>query len=58
MKDRILKQEILILHQQATRIETDSFGEIDVPADKYCGAQTVGSKLNFPIGDETEHNLC
>lgn len=38
----------------ATRIETDSFGEIEVPADKYYGAQTARSKLNFPIGDETE----
>ena len=37
------------------RIETDSFGEIEVPADKYYGAQTARSKLNFPIGDETEH---
>ncbi|KAL9953205.1 hypothetical protein ACROYT_G040583 [Oculina patagonica] len=39
----------------ATRIETDSFGEIAVPAEKYYGAQTARSKLNFPIGDESEH---
>lgn len=39
----------------ATRKETDSFGEIEVPADKYYGAQTARSKLNFPIGDESEH---
>ncbi|KAJ7358880.1 hypothetical protein OS493_020718 [Desmophyllum pertusum] len=38
----------------ATRIETDSFGELEVPAEKYYGAQTARSKLNFPIGDETE----
>ena len=57
VKDLILKQDILIIHQQATRIETDSFGEIEVPADKYCVTQTVGSKLNFPIGVETEHML-
>ena len=44
-----------ILFQQATRIETDSFGEIEVPAEKYYGAQTARSKLNFPIGDESEH---
>ena len=43
-----------ISHQQATRKETDSFGEIEVPAEKYYGAQTARSKLNFPIGDETE----
>ena len=41
--------------QQATRKETDSFGEIEVPADKYYGAQTARSKLNFPIGDESEY---
>ena len=44
-----------ISDQQASRIETDSFGEIEVPADKYYGAQTARSKLNFPIGDDTEH---
>merc|ERR1712002_254595 len=29
-------------------------GEIDVPSDKYYGAQTARSMMNFPIGDETE----
>lgn len=32
------------------RIETDSIGEIQVPADKYWGAQTQRSIENFPIG--------
>ena len=36
------------------RTETDSLGEIDVPADKYWGAQTERSKRNFPIGDARE----
>ncbi len=36
----------------ATRIETDTFGEIPVPADHYWGAQTQRSIENFPIGDE------
>ena len=36
-----------------TRIETDSFGDIEVPADKYWGAQTQRSLQNFPIGHET-----
>ncbi|PTW58776.1 fumarase class II [Breoghania corrubedonensis] len=36
----------------ATRIETDTFGEIPVPADHYWGAQTQRSIQNFPIGDE------
>lgn len=33
-----------------TRIETDAFGEIEVPNDKYYGAQTARSKMNFKIG--------
>lgn len=37
----------------ATRTETDSFGEIQVPADKYWGAQTSRSLMNFKIGGET-----
>ena len=32
------------------RIETDSLGEVQVPADKYWGAQTERSRNNFPIG--------
>ncbi len=35
-----------------TRIETDSLGEVDVPADKYWGAQTQRSLENFKIGGE------
>src|SRR5215470_13665956 len=35
-----------------TRIETDSFGPIEVPADRYWGAQTQRSLENFPIGSE------
>src|SRR3979490_946254 len=34
----------------STRTETDSFGPIDVPADRYWGAQTERSRQNFPIG--------
>ncbi|MEM7434631.1 MAG: class II fumarate hydratase [Myxococcota bacterium] len=37
----------------ATRVETDSMGEIEVPADKYYGAQTMRSRHNFKIGTET-----
>ena len=32
------------------RIEHDSMGEVNVPADRYWGAQTQRSKENFPIG--------
>lgn len=34
------------------RIETDSMGEINVPNDKYYGAQTARSLMNFKIGGE------
>lgn len=35
-----------------SRIETDSIGQIDVPADAYWGAQTQRSLINFAIGNE------
>ncbi len=34
------------------RIETDSFGPIEVPADRYWGAQTERSRQNFRIGSD------
>src|SRR3982075_4287312 len=34
------------------RIETDSFGPIEVPADRYWGAQTERSRRNFRIGQD------
>ncbi len=34
------------------RIESDTMGEVEVPAEKYWGAQTQRSVENFPIGDE------
>ncbi|MFT5181453.1 MAG: fumarate hydratase class II [Alphaproteobacteria bacterium] len=34
------------------RIESDTMGEVEVPADKYWGAQTQRSVENFPIGNE------
>lgn len=36
----------------ATRIETDSMGPIEVPADKYWGAQTQRSLIHFNIGED------
>jgi len=33
-----------------TRTETDSMGPVEVPADRYWGAQTQRAKLHFPIG--------
>lgn len=37
-----------------TRTETDSFGPLEVPANKYWGAQTQRSIMNFPIGWEKQ----
>ncbi len=37
----------------STRTETDSMGEIDVPASSYYGAQTARSLIHFDIGTET-----
>jgi fumarate hydratase class II len=37
----------------SVRIETDTFGPIEVPADRYWGAQTQRSLHNFRIGAET-----
>ncbi|PLX01636.1 MAG: class II fumarate hydratase [Marinilabiliales bacterium] len=34
------------------RVEHDTMGEVQVPADKYWAAQTQRSKMNFEIGDE------
>ncbi|MFP4372394.1 MAG: lyase family protein, partial [Halanaerobium sp.] len=34
------------------RIEEDSLGEVEVPADKLYGAQTARAVENFPIGEE------
>src|ERR1700690_152114 len=36
----------------ATRTESDSFGPIEVPADRYWGAQTERSRQNFRIGHD------
>src|SRR5689334_25417089 len=38
--------------EKKTRTETDSFGAIEVPSDRYWGAQTQRSKENFDIGGE------
>jgi len=35
-----------------TRTESDTFGPIEVPADRHWGAQTERARLNFPIGEE------
>src|SRR4030095_6005205 len=37
-----------------TRTETDSFGPIEVPADRYWGEQTARSIENFPFGQREQ----
>ena len=39
------------------RVETDSFGPVNVPREKYYGAQTVRSLANFPIGDSLSERM-
>ncbi len=36
-----------------TRTESDSMGKIEVPADRYYGAQTARSLIHFDIGKDT-----
>ena len=49
MPDNLAKQ-----NSNNIRVETDSFGALDVPADKYWGAQTHRSLGNFKIGGEAD----
>ncbi|MEM7692901.1 MAG: class II fumarate hydratase [Pseudomonadota bacterium] len=37
----------------STRTETDSFGPLPVPSERYYGAQTARSLINFKIGTDT-----
>ena len=39
------------MKEQTFRIETDSMGEVQVPASAYYGAQTQRAVQNFPISD-------
>ncbi|EDV96627.1 probable fumarate hydratase, mitochondrial [Drosophila grimshawi] len=38
----------------STRIERDTLGQVEVPGDRYYGAQTMRCVLNFPIGGMDE----
>uniref|UniRef100_A0A8D9BJB5 fumarate hydratase n=1 Tax=Cacopsylla melanoneura TaxID=428564 RepID=A0A8D9BJB5_9HEMI len=48
------KKIVFRMASSGFRVEADTFGELKVPNDKYYGAQTVRSTINFPIGGETE----
>jgi len=39
------------------RIERDTFGDLQVPNEKYYGAQTLRSVTNFPIGDRASERM-
>jgi fumarate hydratase class II len=41
-----------VVMSEKMRIESDTMGEVEVPADRYWGAQTQRSIENFPIGGE------
>ena len=47
-----LREVPIGFHATGTRRETDSLGEIEVPADRYWGAQTERSLVHFSIGDD------
>src|SRR5271163_5375070 len=47
-----LKQVPIGVGATGKRKETDSMGEVEVPADKYWGAQTQRSLIHFSIGDD------
>jgi fumarate hydratase class II len=48
----MIKRKPLAQTPTRTRVERDTFGPIEVPADRYWGAQTERSRRNFRIGDE------
>lgn len=50
---RVLDVEVG-LDAAAARIEADSMGEVEVPGDRYWGAQTQRSLHHFDIGDDAE----
>jgi len=39
------------------RVERDTFGELQVPNEKYYGAQTLRSVMNFPIGNVASERM-
>src|ERR1700729_3471410 len=47
-----LKQSPIRVGATGKRKETDSMGEIEVPADHYWGAQTERSLIHSAIGDD------
>jgi len=48
----VLRQVAIGINASGTRRESDSMGEIEVPADRYWGAQTQRSLVHFSIGSD------
>jgi fumarate hydratase, class II len=48
----VLREIPIGIRATGTRRESDSMGEIEVPADRYWGAQTQRSLVHFSIGDD------
>ena len=52
-RDPVQRRSLTMSRDRSVRVETDTFGPIEVPADRYWGAQTQRSLQNFRIGTET-----
>ena len=48
-----VKPRVEDLSRTLTRTETDSMGKMQVPGDRYYGAQTARSLIYFAIGKDT-----
>ena len=48
----LMRETPIGIDATGTRRETDSMGEIEVPANRYWGAQTQRSLIHFSIGDD------
>ena len=53
MKEAILDPKASSAQKVQTRTESDSMGKIEVPVDRYYGAQTARSLIHFDIGRDT-----
>ncbi|UOH80341.1 fumarate hydratase, mitochondrial [Cryptococcus neoformans] len=54
LASRAFSSTSYIMAEQKFRKEKDTFGDLQVPADRYWGAQTQRSLMNFDIGGPTE----
>ena len=50
MKEATLEPKASSAQKVQTRTESDSMGKIEVPVDRYYGAQTARSLIHFDIG--------